>query len=72
MPPQFTYRFIGTFGPAAKPLATFARDGEIVNARVGDVIEGKFVLRNIGIESVEISFIGFPSDVRQRIPLAQQ
>lgn len=71
VPPQFTYKFIGVFGPSSNPLATFARDGDIVNARVGDVIEGKFILRSIGIESAEIGFVGFPADVRQRIPLGQ-
>ena len=70
-PPQFTYKFIGTFGRPQSPIATFARDGEIVNARVGDVIGGKFILRGIGIESVEISFVGFPPDRTQRIPLGQ-
>jgi hypothetical protein len=70
-PPSFTYKFIGTFGPAQRPIATFARDGEIVNARVGDVIEGKFILRRIGIESAEIGFVGFPNDVTQRVPLGQ-
>jgi len=71
VPPQFNYKFIGMFGPARNPIATFARDGDIVNARVGDVIEGKFILRGIGIESVEIGFVGFPADVRQRVPLGQ-
>jgi hypothetical protein len=71
-PPQFTYKFIGMFGRAQSPIATFARDGEIVNARAGDVIEGKFILRRIGIESAEIGFVGFPPDVTQRIPLGSQ
>jgi hypothetical protein len=70
-PPPFTYKYIGTFGTAANPIATFARSGEIVNARVGDVIENKFILRSIGMESVEISFVGFPRDKTQRIPLGQ-
>ena len=54
------------------PIATFTRDGEIVNARVGDTIEGKFILRRIGIESAEISFVGFPPDVTLRVPLGAQ
>ena len=70
-PPQFTYKFIGTFGRPQNPIATFARDGEIVNARVGDVIDGKFILRRIGIESAEIGFVGFPPDQTQRVPLGQ-
>lgn len=71
-PPQFTWKFIGVFGPTQNPIATFARDGEIINARVGEIIEGKFILRHIGIESAEIGFVGFPQDKRQRIPLGQQ
>ena len=71
VPPQFTYKFIGVFGPSQNPIATFARDGEIVNVRVGEIIEGKFILRHIGIESAEIAFVGFPPDQRQRIPLGQ-
>ncbi|HYI12972.1 MAG TPA: thrombospondin type 3 repeat-containing protein [Thermoanaerobaculia bacterium] len=71
-PPQFNYKFIGMFGRPQSPIATFARDGEIVNAKVGDVIEGKFVLRRIGIESAEIGFVGFPPDVTRRIPLGSQ
>jgi hypothetical protein len=71
-PPQFTYKFIGTFGRPQNPIATFTRDGEIVNARVGDVIEGKFILRRIGIESAEIGFVNFPPAQTQRIPLGSQ
>jgi hypothetical protein len=68
-PDPFPYKYIGTFGSATNPIATFAGNGEIINARVSDVIAAKFVLRSIGIESVEIGFIGFPPDKRQRIPL---
>jgi hypothetical protein len=71
VPPPFNYKFIGMFGNPRNPIATFTREGDIVNARVGDVIEGKFILRGIGIESAEIGFVGFPADVRQRIPLGQ-
>jgi hypothetical protein len=71
-PPQFTYKFIGTFGRPQNPIATFTRDGEIVNARVGDVIDGKFILRRIGIESAEIGFVNFPPTQTQRIPLGSQ
>lgn len=70
-PPPFDFKYIGTFGSPSNPIATFARGGDIVNARVGDIIDNKFVLRSIGIESVEISFIGFPQERRQRIPLGQ-
>ena len=71
VPPQFTMKYIGTFGPANNPIATFNGNGEIVNVRVGETIDGKFVLRSIGIESVEIGYVGFPADVKTRIPLGQ-
>jgi hypothetical protein len=71
VPPPFTYKYIGTFGSPTNALATFSGEGEIINARVGDVIGGKFILRGIGIESAEIGFVGFPADVRQRVPLGQ-
>lgn len=71
VPPQFDFKYIGTFGSAANPIATFARNDEIVNVHVGDTIDGKFVLRSIGIESVEISYVGFPPDERTRIPIGQ-
>ena len=71
VPPPFTFKYIGTFGSQARPLATFTSEGEIVNVRVGQQFgNGKFILRSIGIESAEIGFVGFPADVTQRVPLA--
>ena len=70
-PPQFPYHYIGTFGTANNPIATFSNSGEIVNVHVGETIDGKFVLRSIGIESVEIGYVGFPADVKTRIPIGQ-
>ena len=70
-PPAFTYKYIGTFGLVANPIATFSGNGEIVNVRVGETIDGKFILRSIGIESVEIGYVGFPSDVKTRVPIGE-
>jgi hypothetical protein len=71
VPPQFTFKYIGTFGPANNPIATFNGNGEIINVRVGETIDGRFILRSIGIESVEIGFVGFPTDVKTLVPLGQ-
>ncbi|MEA2163673.1 MAG: hypothetical protein QOK37_1800 [Thermoanaerobaculia bacterium] len=71
VPPQFTYKYIGTFGTAANPIATFTGNGEIINVRVNETFAGKFILRSIGIESVEIGYVGFPTDKKDRVPLGQ-
>jgi hypothetical protein len=71
VPPQFPYHYIGTFGTANNPIATFSGNGEIVNVHVGETFAGKFILRGIGIESVEIGYVGFPADVKTRIPIGQ-
>ena len=70
-PPPFGYKYIGTFGPASNPIATFSGNGEIINVRLGETFDGKFILRGIGIESAEIGYVGFPPDVKTRIPLGQ-
>jgi hypothetical protein len=70
-PPAFSFKYIGTFGPATNPIATFSGNGEIVNVRVGETFDGKFILRSIGIESVEIGYVGFPADVKTRVPVGE-
>jgi hypothetical protein len=71
IPPTFNYKYIGTFGNPSSPIATFSGNGEIINVRVGETIDGKFILRNIGIESVDIGFVGFPPNETTRVPLGQ-
>ena len=62
----FPYRFIGRFGPDRNPVAAFVRDGEVVTVRAGDRIGEGFVLRSIGIESVEVES---ETAQRQHVPL---
>lgn len=64
-PAPFTFRYIGTIGYDHDPIAVFSRDGEIVNVRRGERIDATFVLRTIGIESVEVE----DSGGQRRIPL---
>ena len=72
VPPQFPYHYIGTFGTAENPIATFSGEGKIVNVHAGEIIDGKFILRGIGIESVEIGYVGFPPEQKTRIAIGQQ
>ncbi len=69
--PPFEYKFLGTFGTARRPIATFSKDNEVVNVREGDVFGGGFILRKIGIESVDIGHKDFPAEKRTRIPIGQ-
>jgi hypothetical protein len=68
-PPAFPYRCIGRFGPDANPFAVFDGGGAIINVRLGEVIDGKFVVRAIGVESVTIGIDGFPE---QRVSIGAQ
>jgi hypothetical protein len=68
-PPVFPYRCIGRFGPDANPFAVFDGGGAIINVRVGEVIDGTFVVRAIGLESVTLGVDGFPE---QRVSIGAE
>jgi hypothetical protein len=72
-PPPFTLKYIGRFGPADRPIAVFTdADGkEILNVQQGERIQGKFILSQIGLESVEIRFVDFPNVPAQRLPIGR-
>ena len=62
--PVFPYRCIGRFGPDANPFAVFDAGGAIINVRIGEVIDDKFVVRAIGFETVTIGVSGFSTEQR--------
>jgi len=66
-PPQFTMKFLGSFGPPRARLAVFNDGKTIYNVREGGVLQGKFVVAHIGVESVDIKFVGFPDTPPQRL-----
>ena len=60
-PLDFPYRYIGRFGPREAQLAAFVADGEVTLARAGDVIGGgKYLVRAVGLETVEVALVGSP------------
>jgi hypothetical protein len=67
---RFTHRYIGKFGPEHRPIAAFARDGKIVTVKVGDRIDDHFVLRSIGMESVEVEALVNGEIQTERVSLA--
>lgn len=65
-PPEIPFKFIGTFGPKERPIAVLVAGDQAVNARAGEVVFDRFILRRVGYESVDIGFVGFaPSETRR-------
>ncbi len=42
---------------------------EVFNARAGDILFSKFVLRKVGYESIDVGFVGFDPGETRRLPL---
>lgn len=62
--PRFDYRYIGRFGTAHDPIAAFVRDGDVITVRRGDTIDGRFVVKAIGANDVEIGFVNQEATLR--------
>lgn len=52
-----------------KPIVAFEEGGRIINAREGDVLDGKFILLKINQESVDWGFKDLPREITRRMPL---
>lgn len=66
-PPRVDLDYLGSFGPTRRKIAVFS-DGETIhNAMTGDIIEGKFIVHQIGYESVDLKFVGFPDVPAKRL-----
>jgi hypothetical protein len=66
-PPPFQLTYLGSFGPEHRRIAVFSDGEEIYNALVGDVLNDKFVVADIGFESVTITYVGFPDEPATRV-----
>jgi len=77
-PPPFDREFIGYFGPAPFFVAAFRNSGEepgssqIDVAVAGDVLDDVFIVREIGLESVVIGFVGYDPSEDTRVPLSEK
>jgi hypothetical protein len=70
-PPDVTFKFIGTFGPKDAPIAVIQQGDQTFNARAGDTLFGKYVLRKVGYESIDVGFVGFPQSETKRLGITQ-
>ncbi|HTO77079.1 MAG TPA: hypothetical protein VMQ61_13465 [Thermoanaerobaculia bacterium] len=66
-PPPIPFRFIGTFGSRERPIAVLVAGDKIVNARAGDTVFERFVLKKVGYESIDVEFLGFPYAPSKRL-----
>ena len=77
-PPPFDREFIGYFGPGPFLVAAFRNGGEepgssqIDVAVAGDVLDDIFIVREIGLESVLIGFVGYDPSEDTRVPLSEK
>ncbi len=70
VPPEIPFRFIGTFGPRDRPIAVLVLGDQVVNARAGEVVFDRFIVRKVGYESVDIGFVGFALSEVRRVGIA--
>ena len=69
-PPPVDVFYIGSFGRSDNPIAVFIdADKSIFNALEGDLVKDKFEVQNIGYESVDLLFVGFPDERPVRLAI---
>jgi hypothetical protein len=66
-PPAIAFKFLGTFGPKEHPIAVIQAGDQVLNVRTGDTLFGKFILRKVGYESIDVGFVGFPEAETRRL-----
>ncbi|MGB5294464.1 MAG: hypothetical protein WBP34_05890 [Thermoanaerobaculia bacterium] len=65
--PDFDLKFLGSFGSRQKRLAVFSDGAEIFNALEGGVLKSHFVIRQIGLESVDVGYLDYPDEPAIRL-----
>ncbi len=66
-PPDIGFKFLGTFGPKDRPIAVVQQGDQVMNVRTGDTLFGKFILKKVGYESIDVGFVGFPETETRRL-----
>lgn len=69
VPPSIPYTVIGLFGPKDKPIVAFDEAGKTFAAREGDTVGGRFIVKKVNRESVDIAFKDLPPDITRRLPI---
>ncbi len=69
-PPEPPFKLIGIFGPRDRPIATLVNGDEQILAREGDVVLGRWIVKKVGYESIDVGFVG-PWTETRRLPITQ-
>lgn len=69
VPPAIPFKAIGKFGPRDGPVVAFEEGARLFNAQEGDVVDSRFIVRKINLESVDIGFVGLPPEITRRLPI---
>lgn len=69
VPPAIPFKVLGVFGPREAQIVSLEEGSRIINAREGDAIDGRFIIRKINRESVDFAFKGIPPEITRRIPI---
>jgi hypothetical protein len=71
VPPVPPFKLIGIFGPRDNPIAVLQTGEDSYNARAGDVILGRWIIRKVGYESIDVGFVGYSPTETKRLPITQ-
>lgn len=71
-PPPVDFQLLGIFGPDRRRIASLTDGETLINALENDVVKEKFIVHRIGLESVEIRFVGFPDSESQQVKIGDQ
>lgn len=66
-PPDVDVRYLGSFGPERRKIAVFVDEDTIYNKVTGETLKEKFIVEQIGYESVDLKFVGFPDAPAERL-----
>ncbi|MEM7583806.1 MAG: hypothetical protein AAF560_10535 [Acidobacteriota bacterium] len=69
-PPPVDVTLLGLFGPERQRIAVLTDpDGAIINAQLEEIVREKFIVHSIGLESVDLTFVGFPDEPPVRLEI---
>jgi len=71
VPPDPPFKLIGIFGTREDPIAALQVGEDTHTARAGEVMLGRWIIRKVGYESIDIGFVGYPVTETRRLAISQ-